>query len=830
MMLSRSIWRSQLPSAGGHKEAEMQEAQSSKVRVEDIDIAQSDLSWADESFTQRSNQRKSPSLAAEPTVDFPQSPYIAEFFAPSTASTSKPMSRSSRNSSSASRSDDSSLAEAAKTSLTLPSSASSAASQGGSATPSGIDPADVMNSRRDRSAAAKKSRRAQFQTKSAPSTPRGNRRALAGSADAPPPVPDLPSLASPMQERVEEAPSLRQSFSSRNLASLRNLAAAWVPGKGRSTNDSHSPAGGRSPELQTVGQQQLVPLPKDGDKQLAALPSARRGSVRLDRRRIDKAASLAMEAAEAAEEDERIRREKERRRKARAAERIRRASIAEKERRQRSTLLGRIKTLSEYGALSDGEGGSNFGSLYWRKQGSAKVSSSPPKSIPLRPRTTPNSPHSSDEDFLYQDDDDYDDLSETDDDDEEDDEEDNFSLSLYLSSLSYLLSALPSRDAAQLPEKERDALRAKLQEVLRDIGGDEQNSLLDGGSSAGPATEAAREERLRELLETELRRAEARMTGGSQSGRSAKTNSGPRIPTNGDASSQSGNMLASTVAYSALELTFTVAAAGLGLVGSGLSRFVPPVPADKAQAPLESSTVPGAKIIGEVAEDNLALSKQDRPLLTMDQTAVAVAPAAPAKRTNRSGGAGNGLQWDLAMALASSTASTLYGCLSSAADEAARQDAALTKARQQERKGQSDEAILADHAALAAVTEEDMRNMPEDQLILLSASFARALKHSPLPSQLASLSSQLLALLHSVDERYSLTKRATDEALKRTRQGLGYARRRGWHVKVVRAAWAVVEMSVAGVEAWREEETPNANGGGASQLPNGAAAQGQGKR
>lgn len=350
---------------------------------------------------------------------------------------------------------------------------------------------------------------------------------------------------------------------------------------------------------------------------------------------------------------------------------------------------------------------------------------------------------------------------------------------------------------------------------MRDIGVDadvDERKLASAAAAntALPApptnalSEEQREERLRELLEAELRRAEARMLGhtGGGDGRS-RSSSSSRKPA-AAASSAQRSTLAGSIATSTLELTFAVAAAGVGLVGTGLqhltNRSMPSTPHlgrnsgsgsdgdDEEEAGDETLQ---AHIVGEVPEDEKALTptgqKAGKGGKVAPPSRPKSAPPVEQQPQRRRRTESRGLQWDLAMALASSTASTLYSSLSAAAEEA----------RVVEEQQHHHELVDGQEPPLI---------MTEDRLVALSASFARSLKRSPLPSQLSSLSSQLLSLLHSLDERYSLRRRATDQALQRTKQGLAYVRRRGWHVSVVRAAWALMEMGVAGVQAYTEED------------------------
>ncbi|CAO1614239.1 unnamed protein product [Parajaminaea phylloscopi] len=618
----------------------------------------------------------------------------------------------------------------------------------------------------------------------------------------------------------------KASLGSRSYTTFRNIAAAWVPGGSRITSPQATPQEGRSPLLSAS--RALVALPSDSEKQLAPLDEHTvRKPLRLDRRRLDKAVGLAVEAAQAAEEDERAWKEKQRRRRARNAARAERQARLQSEALAHAAesggLLSRIRTISEYSGLSvEGRRG-RFNSLPWRGAEPRR------KSIPYSQNTSAEPSGSEGSGLEDAANEAGAQSQQSDDDGDSSSEEDNFSLSLYLSSLSYLLSALPSKDAGQLPAKEREELTEKLRQVLKDIGVDPGPIGAEERPAAGvkaamdttqtaAMTESQREERLRELLEMELRRAEARMLGQSSDSYREAGGSTRRNKTTGASDGQGGakgggtgnsnggTTLAGSIATATLELTFAVAAAGVGLVGSGLSRLQSTTPTPESHAnDGGAETESSAKIVGEINEDEKALL---------------VTKGAATQPPMRSGGQGKrtavqrprktrGLQWDLAMALASTTASALYSSLSEAAQEAATNDEKALLAH-------GDNKVVGVAVQSSSTAEE----MPEDRLVAMSAAFARSLKRSPLPSQLSSLSSQLLSLLHTLDERYELRKRATDEALRRTRQGLGFVRRRGWHVNIVRGAWALMEMSVAGVEAWREEgeeldDQKNPHGGAA---------------
>lgn len=169
----------------------------------------------------------------------------------------------------------------------------------------------------------------------------------------------------------------RTSLTARSYTTLRNMAVAWVPGTSRSA----TPQEGRSPSLAPMSKE-LIPLPSDAEKQLLPLSdtAARRRPVKLDRRRLDKAVGLAVEAAQAAEEDERTYKERERRRKAKSA--ARQAAKLERERTDAEAaaaeagLLGRIRTISEYSGLGGHDRAARLNnSLPWRRRGNSRPGS-----------------------------------------------------------------------------------------------------------------------------------------------------------------------------------------------------------------------------------------------------------------------------------------------------------------------------------------------------------------------------------------------------------------------------------------------------------------------
>lgn len=562
--------------------------------------------------------------------------------------------------------------------------------------------------------------------------------------------------------------------------------------------------------------------------------SHRKRPVRLDRRRLDKAVTLAVEAAQIAEEDELARQQRERRRQVRAdAEAAFRAlPAAQADDAPKDGILSRIRTISDISSLTDGYTRPRLSSLKsWSGRAASRRHQ---EELPMHQgeASTRDVAFGSSEES---------EVSNANSDESEEDA-DNFSLSLYLSAVSYLLSALPAHETPHLPSKERQELKSKLESMLQDLGYNDAStsdglllSSVDGNAAISTA-EAQREERLREMLETELRRAEARMLGGATSSSASTTRPSPSKPRSrtlsaareNPRSTRTGGNLAATIAYSTLELTFAVAAAGVGVLGSGLAMLAPAAAqadtdaANKVVPAIEPSSSPNEKtLLGASASSQAPRSGTGRPPSSSGALGSKLDDPSAHDSSART------LQWNLAMALASTTASTLYGCLSAAAAETASEERRLSRMRDRSGKEASQAgattALVPSEKSLAAqgqlgssaLGEEGMveTEMTEDRLILLTASFARALRRSPLPSQVSSLTTQLKSLLQAIDEKYAVRRRAADEALRRTRQGLGYVRKKGWHVTIVRGLWAMMEMGVAGIEAWREEGAEQVDAG-----------------
>jgi hypothetical protein len=173
----------------------------------------------------------------------------------------------------------------------------------------------------------------------------------------------------------------------------------------------------------------------------------------------------------------------------------------------------------------------------------------------------------------------------------------------------------------------------------------------------------------------------------------------------------------------------------------------------------------------------------------------------------------NNKQWELAVAFASTAASALASSLGAVA----RSDGTDAYS---ESSPNSSEVVLGpltleqqQHLARYGHPDGAGGETAEDRLILLSASLARALKRSPLPTQLNQLLRQMVSILAAIDAKYRVSEKGTQLALRETSRALRFVRRHDLHVKAVRVAWAAAEAAVAALEAYRDEPAWAIQGG-----------------
>lgn len=518
--------------------------------------------------------------------------------------------------------------------------------------------------------------------------------------------------------------TVTMSFRQRSMQSLRGIAAAWVPSV--ASQSPRATAAELEPGL-------------DADR-----VSLRKRHARLDRRRIDKAVSLAVEAAQASEEDEAAWRRKK--------ESARQQSLSTStpanglELRLEGDESAPVRQARSRAGLS-----SRFASLPWRG-GSPQVAER--ALVPFREvksaAATPDSMSSAGEEKPGES---RSGSSDEDDNDKDDDDDDGFSMDLYISSLSYLLSALSPKEANAVSPKHRQELKRKLEEAL---------AVLDEGDGSKTAAAEKPEDWLRQEPERDLALARLQLDDQQQQQRQrhgqAQTQSeqmqflgvetwDERAHAAAQATRSKPRSRTTTIAgyigSSALELGLSIGAGALATAAKSVESFVPAVAAGKASEPMSE----------EVARPS---PRQAPP---------------PSLLTNK--------QWEITMTLAGSAASSLYASLSAVAEQ---------------KKEPSMGTDIVDP------------NTPEDRLMILSASLARSIKRSPLPSQAAALAGQLGSLVAALDERYSLRKRTADVALRRTGEALGFVRKHDLHVKALRVTWAMAEAGIAAMEAYRDED------------------------
>lgn len=509
----------------------------------------------------------------------------------------------------------------------------------------------------------------------------------------------------------------------RSMKSLQGIASSWVPSAIRLPYDSEN-------EASVKAKGKIV---------------AEKRPVRLDRRRLQKAVSLAIEAAQASEHDERAWKQKKKK-------------LARKQ-----LLLEQEESKMQR---------RRFPSLPWKRPYSAnEVETQSNALVAIKGRSSASS--SDDDDNASSqgtkkaglgEGETTDESEELDGEEEEEEDvlEDDFSVDLYISSLSYLLSALSPRDVDNVGDKHRDEMKRKLEEALKNLKrGD--TSLPD--TSERERMIQMRVERELAMMEQDYYQRRNQSPGISRAHRAVQ------------ASSQERSRKQSVAGYlttSAIDLGLSVGAGALAAASRGVASLLPILTSDSRPSSPNATLqeLPDEKVqdvtIYPTDEKASIVVKEDSPILTRSQ-------------------------WELTRTLAQSVASTMYNNL-----------AAVAEQRRQDPNMMSREVALYDFEdPSSTVARQDDAS---DQLLIMAATLARNVKRSPLPSQVRALTSQVVSLIGALDERYSLSKRSADVALRKTGQALYYVRKNDLHVKALRAAWAIVEASVAAIEAYRDEE------------------------
>ncbi|GAK64320.1 uncharacterized protein PAN0_005c2532 [Moesziomyces antarcticus] len=523
----------------------------------------------------------------------------------------------------------------------------------------------------------------------------------------------------------EQSVQRQAGFRARSINSIRGLAAAFVPARFAPASQSSSSASSNddasSLDLSSPYRRDelaLVPAPGADSKRLVRHGEGQvKRPVKLDRRRLDKAVSLAVEAAQAAEEDERI----------------------------------------------------------WEQK-----------------RTR---------------------ASEDDDDDKRDSDDDDddlgFSLDLYISSLGYLISAISDKEAPGLSTKQRQDIKQRLEEGMSKLGFDARAEL-------------AAAEQMKQQLELERQKLQLeRDHAPAPTANVVHHHYHTAVPASssmfGDAnfsrahaaaraSSKGSSSLAGKLSSSVLDIGLHIGAGALSALSANLSAIAPKGMRKTSGA----SSASGDKMQDPRITDLDSDEELRSPGQRVDPPSPAMTPSQPdsgaaTPRTAWSRAISqNNKQWELAVAFASTAASALASSLGAVA----RSDGTDYP----ESSPGSSEVVLGpltleqqQHLARYGHPEGAGGESAEDRLILLSASLARALKRSPLPTQLYQLLRQMVSILAAIDAKYRVSEKGTQLALRETSRALRFVRRHDLHVKAVRVAWAAAEAAVAALEAYRDE-------------------------
>ncbi|SPO25713.1 uncharacterized protein UTRI_03078 [Ustilago trichophora] len=576
----------------------------------------------------------------------------------------------------------------------------------------------------------------------------------------------------------EKSVQRQSGFRARSINSIRGLAAAWVPARFAPTSQPSSSASSSSSNDDSSSLGAISPRRRDG-LALAPMSSiqckevARHGAtdakrpVKLDRRRLDKAVSLAVEAAQAAEEDERLWEEK---------------------RAKKAAQITASPNTSARPALKAAWSSSSRSSNEDSRQltcfaGNADVDTG---------------------------------LTSEDEHDEEEDDGLGFSLDLYISSLGYLISAISDKEAPGLSSKQRQDIRQRLEEGMAKLG-------FDAKAELEKAEAMKRELELeREKLQLQRQHNEASPTANvihHHYHTAVPANSSvfgdanfSRAHAAAKASSRGSSSLAGKISSSVLDIGLHIGAGALSALSANLSAIAPRAVRRGSAGSVSSSKDKGM--------DDLRITDLDNDEDLQGMPAIDASPRLSSSQPG-SGAATprtawtraisqNNKQWELAVAFASTAASALASSLGAVARSEAASDSPSTTVTSSTGTGpltHEQQLHLARYGHLEGnTTGTQGAESAEDRLILLSASLARALKRSPLPTQLYQLLRQMVSILAAIDAKYSLSQKGTQLAVRETSRAMRFVRRHDLHVKAVRVAWAAAEAAVAALEAYRDEK------------------------
>ena len=577
----------------------------------------------------------------------------------------------------------------------------------------------------------------------------------------------------------EKTVQRQAGFRARSINSIRGLAAAWVPARFAPTSQPSSSASSASSGDDSSSLDPHSPRRRDG---LALAPMSgtqskdlvRHGSndvkrpVKLDRRRLDKAVSLAVEAAQAAEEDERLWEEK------RAKKAAQKAT---------SPIQSRPSLKAAWSASSRSSAEEN------------------------RQLTRFGAPSDAD-------------VSLTSEEEDEDDDDLGFSLDLYISSLGYLISAISDKEAPGLSSKQRQDIRQRLEEGMSKLG-------FDAKAELGKAEAMKRQLELeREKLQLQ-RQYEASPTANvihhhyhtAVPANSSLFGDGnfSRAHAAAKASSRGTSSLAGKISSSVLDIGLHIGAGALSALSANLSAIAP-------RGVRRASSGSASSKDKEMEDPRITDLDNDEDLQSMSDSAQPVDASPRLSASQPGSGAAtprtawtraisqNNKQWELAVAFASTAASALASSLgavarSEGAGESHSTSTAVTSTSNTGPLTHEQQLYLARYGHLDGSPDGTQgAESAEDRLILLSASLARALKRSPLPTQLYQLLRQMVSILAAIDAKYSLSQKGTQLAVRETSRAMRFVRRHDLHVKAVRVAWAAAEAAVAALEAYRDEK------------------------
>lgn len=538
--------------------------------------------------------------------------------------------------------------------------------------------------------------------------------------------------------------SVSVSLPRRSIRSLRNIASVWT------SYATGTPADTDAEQQVTVSchrhSTRFAPT-SYGEPRLNGQEGQNIRPPRLDKRRLDKAVSLAVEAAQAAREDEKMWKRRQ----------LRHQQIV-------GSNPSTHRSASRRGGLA---------TLPWSRASSTKANDAlggPSKSTQVSSAESATPPEAVDS------------LDATDSEESDGREvSDGFSMDLYISSLGYLLSALRPEDAIALSQEQREQLVSRLHQALEQL-----------GENVGSSTETMTQNE--EFFYRQVKQNLALLDSKSPSQNSTveqwnrpsmqyshfndswDPSLAATIARTDEKRGRPQSTVAGTVAFTAFDFGLSVGASLVTAASRSIERLLPSLEAGEVS----------------VASSDVIRQHEDNP----QQTSVDPMQTSRHERDGaRKDALLTGAQWDLTRTLAGSIASTLYNQLALVASprDCRGEHAVATRDR-------NSNALVA--ANVLAKGEGD----PAERLILMSTTLARSIKRSPLPSQVHTLASQMVALAGAIDRRYSLRKRSADVALRKTGEALSYVRRNDLHVKAVRVAWSIVEASVAAAEAYRDEE------------------------